>query len=69
MNIKIVTKLTFLFCLLSVTAVPIYAWLFAGIDLEGVSGYVIATTGPLGVLVGGLAFKAASQSRNGGGSG
>tara|TARA_R100001530_G_scaffold106466_1_gene74336 strand:- start:339 stop:551 length:213 start_codon:yes stop_codon:yes gene_type:complete len=60
MNIKLITKITVLFCLFSVVIVPVFALIFNIItikELETLGRFALSTTGPLGVLIGGLAFK------------
>jgi len=64
MTIKLATKIVFLVCLVSITCVPIVAWLF-GRDLEGIAVFVVACTGPLGVLTGAMATSSVLKSRNG----
>ena len=63
MTMKQCTKGTVLFVLVSLTCVPLYAWVFSTRSLEGVAGFVIACTGPLGVLIGGLAAKSITAHR------
>ena len=64
MTIKLATKIVFLICLASITVVPIVAWIF-GRDLEGVAVFVVACTGPLGVLTGAMATAGVLKKRNG----
>lgn len=65
MTIKTATKIAVIVCLITLVCVPIYAWAFMSRELDGVGGFVAATTGPLGVLIGGMAIRGVSRDRSG----
>jgi uncharacterized membrane protein len=65
---KKATKIFVLFLLVSVVGVPLYARLFGLIDddtLETFGRFALSTTGPIGVLIGGLAAGSVARNRNG----
>lgn len=64
MTIKTWTKLTFLIILATITIIPILVWAITNRSLEGVGGFVAATTGPLGVLTAAMAAKSISRDVN-----
>lgn len=71
MTIKLVTKSIVLFLLVTIVAVPVYARLTGMIDtdtLEGFGRFALSCSGPIGVLIGGLAVGSATRNRqnNGG---
>lgn len=68
MTIKTATKVIFLICLVSITCVPIWGWALFGLDLQGVGIFVVACTGPMGVLTGAMAASSIAK-RNGSGDG
>ena len=64
-NIKLITKFTVLACLISVVILPVLAKIFGLIDtgdLEGFGRFAVATTAPIGVLIGGLAVGTATRN-------
>lgn len=64
---KLATKIIFLFCLVSVTCVPIYMWAFTNgaIDMSGIGGFIAGSAAPLGVLTGAMAARNIARARNG----
>lgn len=64
MTMRDLTKLVFLFCLLTVTCVPVYMWVFASRSLAEVAGFVGASAGPMGVLTGAMAYRRVQGDRS-----
>ena len=63
-TIKLATKIVFLICLVSITVIPILVWAVSGRDLDGVAGFVVACTGPLGVLTAAMAASGVLKKRS-----
>ena len=64
---RLATKIVFLFCLVSVTALPVWRWFIdpAAVDLRTVAAFVGAAAAPMGILTGAMAAKRIAENRNG----
>lgn len=63
--IKHATKITFLIILLVLILTPVIIWAMnpTEIDLNSVAAYVGASSGPLGVLTGAMAYNSAAKRK------